>query len=251
MNTSEYLKHNSTQWWLRRQNKAAALATNCSIELKKSIAKSINMTIDSNETTSRHSQHCLNAVLDTESRKLLEYCHLLKTKHKEIWSSACSKEFAQLCQGRAQDDTPFTNTIFFIAPHELPPGKRPTYLRICADFRLQEKDPYRIRFTVGGNLIEYNGATYTLTAVLTTAKLLFNSVIPDPGSQFFGLDVSNFYLETKFTSKDQYKYMFIPTWAIPQDIMEQYNLREKISNGQVLAEVRTGIYGLPQAGQLA
>ena len=154
----------------------------------------------------------------------------------------------RLCQGRAQDDTPFTNTIFFLAPHELPPGKKPTYLHICADFRPQKKDPCRIRFTIGGNLIEYNGATYTPSADLTTAKLLFNSVISDPDSQFFGLDVSNFYLATKFTSKDQYEYMYIPAWATPPDIMEQYDLHEKISNGKVLAEVRTGIYGPPQAG---
>ena len=45
--------------------------------------------------------------------------------------------------------------------------------------------------------------------------------------------------------------MYIPAWAIPPDIMEQYDLHDKISNGKVLAEVRTGIYGLPQAGRLA
>ena len=46
--------------------------------------------------------------------------------------------------------------------------------------------------------------------------------------------------------------MYIPAWAIPPDIMEQeYDLHDKISKGRVLAEVRTGIYGLPQAGRLA
>ena len=96
-----------------------------------------------------------------------------------------------------------------------------------------------------------NGATYTPTADLTTAKLLFNSVISDPGSRFFELDVSNFYLQTKFTTKDQYEYMYIPTWAILKDIMDQYNLHDKIHNGWVLVEVRTGIYRLTWAGQLA
>ena len=52
--------------------------------------------------------------------------------------------------------------------------------------------------------------------------------------RFFSLDVSNFYLETKFTSKDQYEYMYIPTWAIPQDIMTQYNLHEKSAKGKSL-----------------
>ena len=108
--------------------------TNCRIELKKQLAASINMTIESDNHKAHPSKHKLNAVLDEESGKLLEYCHLLKTKHKEIWSNACSEEFARLCQGRAQDDTPFTNTIFFIAPHELPQGKKPTYPCICGDF---------------------------------------------------------------------------------------------------------------------
>ena len=124
--TSEYLKHNSTWRRLRRQNRVAVSATNCGLELLRQLAASINMTIEANEHKSHHSNHRLNVVLDTESGKLLEYRHLLKTKHKEIWSNVCSKKFAGLCQGWAQNDTPFTNTIFFIAPHELPPGKKPT-----------------------------------------------------------------------------------------------------------------------------
>ena len=155
-NTSEYLKHNSLWQQLQWQNRAAISATICGLALKRQLVASINMIIEINNHNSHHSTHRLNAGLDTESRKVLEYCHLLKTKHKEIWSNACSKEFAH--QGQAQDYTPFTNTIFFIAPHEPPTaGKKPTYLCICADFWPQKKDPYCIRFTIGGNLIEYNG----------------------------------------------------------------------------------------------
>ena len=142
--TAEYLHHNSTRRRLRWQNRATMPVTNCGLELKKQLAASINMTIESDDHKTHPSKHRLNAVLDEESGKLLEYHHLLKTKHKEIWSNACSKEFAHLCQGQAQDDTPFTNTNFFIAPHELPPGKKPTYLHICADFRPQKKDPHQI-----------------------------------------------------------------------------------------------------------
>ena len=38
---------------------------------------------------------------------------------------------------------------------------------------------------------------------------------------------------------------------IPQDIIDQYGLREKAVNGKVLVEIRKGMYGLKQAGCIA
>ena len=100
-------------------------------------------------------------------------------------------------------------------------------------------------------IIQYRGVTYTHSVDLSTAKILFNSVISDPGAKFFGIDVSNIYLKTKFASKYEYEYMYIPAWAIPPDIMQKYNLHSKIHSNRVPAEIRTGMYGLPQAGRLA
>jgi hypothetical protein len=195
--------------------------------------------------------HNLNAVLNADSGKLEEYRHLLKGKDKALWEKGCSKEIARLAQGRANSDDKGTNTLHFIHPRQLPKDKKPTYLRICANYRPQKADPYRIRFTVGGNLVNYNGETYTPTADLTTAKLLLNSVVSTPGATFFCLDLSNFYLKTPFAHPSQYEYLYIPEWAIPEDIMQEYNLRPLIKNKQLLAEIRTGMYGLPQAGRLA
>jgi hypothetical protein len=48
-----------------------------------------------------------------------------------------------------------------------------------------------------------------------------------------------------------YEYVRIPTHMLPQAIVELYHLESKISNGYVYAEVRKGMYGLPQAGKLA
>ena len=177
----------------------------------------------------------------------------MKTQNKDKWYDGCSKEFAHLCQGRSNDNTTFTNTIFFKHPDELPPGKKATYLRICANYRPQKADPYRVRFTVGGgNLIDYQGNTYTPTADLTTAKLLIDSILSTPGATLLGLDLSNFYLITPFQHPSQFEYMWIPTLVIPANIMKEYiNLKTKIKNGKTLAEIRTGMYGLPQAGRMA
>ena len=193
----------------------------------------------------------MNAVLNAKTGKLEEYRTLLKGVDKILWENACSKEVARLAQGRKDGSVKGTETLHFINADQLPPGKTPTYLRICANHRPQKEDPYRVRWTVGGNLIVYNGETYTPTSDQTTAKILFNNVVSTPGATFFCLDLSNFYLETPFTHPSQYEYIWIPAWAVPEDIMEEYNLRPLIKNGRILAEIRTGMYGLPQAGRLA
>jgi hypothetical protein len=192
-----------------------------------------------------------NAVLNAETGKLEEYRHLLKGPDKLKWEAGCSKEIARLAQGRNDGSVKGTETIHFIQPHQLPKGKKPTYLRICANYRPQKSDPYRIRMTVGGNLVDYQGETYTPTADLTTAKLLLNSTISTPGAHFFCIDLANFYLITPFANPSQYEYLWIPTWAIPADIMQEYQLQPLIHNGRILVEIRTGMYGLPQAGRFA
>jgi len=195
--------------------------------------------------------HKINAVLNADTGKLEEYRQLLKGIDKLLWEKGGSKEIARLAQGRKDGSVKGTKTLHFVPHNMLPKGKKPTYLRICANHRPQKADPYCIHMTVGGNLIEYNGETYTPTLDLTTAKLLFNSVISTPGATFFCLDLSNFHLITQFEDPSQYECIYIPEWAIPDDIMEEYDLRPLIKNGRLLAEIRTGMYSLPQAGRLS
>jgi hypothetical protein len=85
----------------------------------------------------------------------------------------------------------------------------------------------------------------TPTADLTTAKILFNSVVSTPGAKFASFDIKNFYLNNPI---DWYEYMRIPVRDIPPTIMEQYNLAPIVHNGVLLVEIRKGMYGLPQAG---
>eukprot|EP00957_Ditylum_brightwellii_P115504 8810328-Ditylum_brightwellii.AAC.1 len=48
-----------------------------------------------------------------------------------------------------------------------------------------------------------------------------------------------------------YEYMHIPIILIPDKIIEQYTLKEKVSNGHVYVNIRKGMYGLPQEGCIA
>ena len=89
----------------------------------------------------------------------------------------------------------------------------------------------------------------TPTAELLTIKLLLNSVISTPGAKFMTIDISNFYLNTPV---DMYEYMRMKLDMFPEDVIEEYNLRDRVEpNGYVYIEVRKGMYGLPQAGLLA
>lgn len=137
-----------------------------------------------------------NAVLDPSTGNLLEYRDLIKGPDKEKWYNACAKEFGRILNGRKSDNSKGTNTLFFKHSQELPKGCKATYLRVVANIRPQKADPYRIRFTVGGDRVTYTGNVHTPTADITTAKILFNSVLSTPGARVAGADLTDFYLKT-------------------------------------------------------
>jgi hypothetical protein len=62
------------------------------------------------------------------------------------------------------------------------------------------------------------------------------------------LDIKDFYLNTEM---ERYEYMGLPIDIIPQEIIDQYQLLPLVHNGYVYIEIRTGMYGLPQAGIIA
>ena len=50
---------------------------------------------------------------------------------------------------------------------------------------------------------------------------------------------------------DRSEYMCIPANLIPHEMIEQYNLQNKIKNRKVSTKIVKGMYGLPRAGILA
>ena len=81
------------------------------------------------------------AVMCEETGKLLNYCKLLKTKHKDTWIKSCSNEFGSLAQGN--DIVEGTNTIFFIRHEDIPKGCKATYANIVVDIRPEKKEIHR------------------------------------------------------------------------------------------------------------
>eukprot|EP00804_Cyclotella_cryptica_P022238 CCRYP_017928-RA/>CCRYP_017928-RA protein AED:0.26 eAED:0.26 QI:0/0/0/1/1/1/3/0/814 len=112
----------------------------------------------------------------------------------------------------------------------------------------EKKDPYRTRATMGGNLINYPDDVGTPTANMLLVKIFLNSVISTRGARFANADIANFYLMTPLKRPE---YAKIRLSNIPEEIMEEYNLREKATpDGWVYIKVIRGMYGLPQAGSL-
>ena len=138
-----------------------------------------------------------------------------------------------------------SNTIHFIPPSQKLADRTATYLRVVANPRPRKEDPFRVRFTVGGNHIDYPGTVATPTAELATVNLHLNSVISDVNASYMTVDIKDYYLGTPM---NRFEYMRIPVKHIPEDIIHQYNLAGLIVNDHVLVEISKGMYGLPQAG---
>ena len=58
-------------------------------------------------------------------------------------------ELGRLAQGTRNGEKG-TDTIKFIRPSAIPPGKKATYIRIVVDIRPNKKVKERVRLTIGG-----------------------------------------------------------------------------------------------------
>jgi hypothetical protein len=198
-------------------------------------------------------QYCFHGTaLNPDTGHIAAYRELITTSHAALWETANGLEIGRLFQGLGPNSAmpTGTNCCFFIHKRDIPHGKRPTYVRIvCAD-RPEKAVPQRVRWTAGGDHIHYTGDVSTKTADLTTTKCLLNSVLSTPCAKFMTLDLSDFYLESHLPPT-AYEYLRIPLSMIPAHIQLLYQLADKASDNHVFAEIRRGMYGLPQAGKLA
>jgi hypothetical protein len=91
-------------------------------------------------------------------------------------------------------------------------GRQPTYLRVVCAYRPEKDNAERVRWTCGGDRVDYPGKVTTETADLTSSKILFHSVISTSDGRFMGIDLKDFYLGTPL---ERYEYMKIPLRMFP------------------------------------
>jgi hypothetical protein len=195
-----------------------------------------------------HSHHALHGnTFNPDTGQIAEYTELSNCSEGDLWRTSCADEIGRLCHGHGTDMPTGTETMVFIPVSAVPKGTKATYLRIVSAFRPEKKNPRRIRFTVGGDRVFYDGDVSTKSADLATVKTLLNSVISTPNGRFVTADLKDFYLEIPMVPKDYYACMRIPVSVIPESIMLEYELAGLIHNGFAYVEIRKGMYGLPQS----
>jgi hypothetical protein len=85
-------------------------------------------------------------------------------------------------------------TMHYIKHTNLSAGCKATYIHIVVGIPPKKAKPNRLRYTGGGNLIEYSGNVSTSTADITTTKVVINSVLSTPPATCSCFEISNFYL---------------------------------------------------------
>jgi Reverse transcriptase (RNA-dependent DNA polymerase) len=137
----------------------------------------------------------------------------------------------------------------FVKRADIPKDKPPTYARIVVAYRPEKEKKFRVRITVGGDGVIYEGEVSTKTADLATVKVLLNSVISTKGARYMTLDVKDFYLSITMKWEDRV-YSQFPEKLVPERIKVRHKLRKR-EDGWVYLCVTKGMYGLKQAGRLA
>ena len=186
--------------------------------------------------------------MDLTSGQALEYRHLIRGPNGDTWTRALANYLVRLSQGVGTRMPTGTNTVFFISKNATPQGSKVTYAQMVASIRPNKSEVNRVRVTVGGNHLEFLGATTTHCAGLTTTKCLINSTISTPGARFMTLDIKYFYYGTAMA---RYEYMKLALACIPDKIIEQYNLNTPSSDGWVYLNISKSMPGLKQSGRIA
>ena len=119
---------------------------------------------------------------------------------------------------------------------------------LVCEYRPQNEDPNHSRITLAGGHTKYPGDLGTPTGSLDLVKMIINSVLSISNARFVCFYAANFYLQTPMVNPE---YARIKLSAIPQEIIDEYDLTTYVHNGWIYYEVVRGCYGLPQSGRLA
>ena len=114
-------------------------------------------------------------------------------------------------------------------------GRTVTYRKIVDEIRPQKAETRRTLLTVGGNLINFPVDVTIPTADLATSKIIFNSVLSTKNVKCMCIDMENFYLNNPM---DRYEYMKLPLGIIPEEIIQQYILRNLSHKGFVYMKIQ-------------
>jgi hypothetical protein len=192
-------------------------------------------------------QHLANAVIHTVTGKEMEYTALMRDPQlKPLWTRGFGNECGRLFQGIR--DIAGNDTCCFVTLTGIPKDRNITYGKIVCDYKPHKKEKERVRLTVGGDILDYFCVVATLTADITTFKILINSTLSTEDAFMMMMDMKNYYLGTPLP---RFEYMKMLLSRFTEEIIQKYNLNALAVDGWVYIEIRKGMYGLKQSGLLA
>lgn len=139
---------------------------------------------------------------------------------------------------------------FFIRHNEIPHGEKVTYANFICNIRSLKKESHRVQCTLGDDQLDCEEDPSSLAAGLFDINIHVNSTISDAhlGARYSTADIENYNLNNPMKT---FWYMRISTTHIPDEVMTEYALHEKIHNDHVYVEIRKDMYGLKEAGLIA
>jgi hypothetical protein len=177
----------------------------------------------------------------------MEYSAIMKDPQLQpLWTRGFGNECGRLFQGIR--DIPGTDTCFFIKLKNIPKDRKITYGKIVCDYKPHKKEKECVRLTVGGDRLDYSSDLATLTADITTFKILINSTLSTEDAVMMMMDIKNYYLGTPLP---RFEYIHMLLSRFPEEIIQKYNLNALAVEGWVYIEIRKGMYGLKQVVILA
>ena len=147
-------------------------------------------------------------------------CRVKEPELREVRETGFGKEWGSLYQGNKRTGAKGTDTFKILRPEQvllIPNYRVVTYANIVVDYRPQKDDPNLVRITAGGNLIIYPGELTTITADITTSKILWNSVLSTKNAKYMCLEIQFFYLCAPMS---RFEYMQMPINILLQQVKE-------------------------------
>jgi len=150
------------------------------------------------------------------------------------------------------------NTLHPIFSSEIPQGTKVAYY----NQQVKEKEVIvdgisyvdaRVRGTIGGDKLNFEGATSANTADYVIFKNLISATLHDvkyvdPNTRFINTDMVDFYLASPM---EESAYMMVPLKDIPMSIFNDYDLTKRAKHGKVYFKVLLTMYGHPASGRLS
>ena len=218
------IRRDKTYTWIQRGSSSLALSIRAS--------------------TPRDVNRALNL---TKQGRPLKYRTALELD-RDLWTKCSEEEWNRLLE----------NTLRPIYSSEIPQGTKVAYY----NQQVKEKEilidgisyvDARVRGTIGGDKLEFQGATSANTADYVIFKNIISATLHDvkyvdPNTRFINTDMVDFYLASPM---EEAAYMMVLLKDIPMSIVNDYDLTKRARHGKVYFKVLLTMYGHPASGRLS